>query len=683
MKQLLLIRKSVGAALLAAVLVIGTTASSDTSKISSLRIEPHSGSSSYVISKSGTVELQEFLMEEPPRLVLDLLGTQHALDKNKFDGDGKFVRSVRTSQFTTDPEQITRIVFDLHDNVRYSVKNEADAITVRFSGKDAPKPMDKPATMAGSVPSNVGTPKAGTPNKPKPAGKTAATTSGSNAKTTSKSATKPMTTPKTQTTSKSSQKSTSSAKPKSQSQVMKHFAQWSSSAKPKNQSSQSQPVTTNSAQPKSTDTKPFPMWQKPSQPPAGTGTSATIPRKGSFQTFATQSGMARNKSMTIDVQNAHVRTVLSSLAEFSGTNIIAGPEVEGKITAHLKNVPWRQALDIILKSHGFGWREEYGVIRVSTLDRLNKEELELQAAERQKDELMPLVTQIMALSYANAGEMKNALKEILTTRGSIEIEKSNNALIVTDIQKRVDKIAAMVNELDRKTRQVEIVAKMVDVDFEASREIGIRWDALNLSVPDINGVGDAVINARSTDPVGSFRVGTVQSWGDLQAIIDALERRQKANIISNPRIVTADNREASLLVGKEIPLIVSDEAGNPITELTKVGIILRVTPHVNQDNSVTLDLHPEVSELSAQATVQGGVIISLSEADTRVVVAHGETAVIGGLINEVESTLEKGVPGLMRLPFIGRLFKLDSKTTKKRELIIFVTPKIVDQVVSN
>jgi type II secretory pathway component GspD/PulD (secretin) len=262
----------------------------------------------------------------------------------------------------------------------------------------------------------------------------------------------------------------------------------------------------------------------------------------------------------------------------------------------------------------------------------------------------------------------------------MEVEKGNNALIVTDIQRVVDKIATMVADLDRKIKQVEIVAKLVDVDFEATREMGIRWDALNLNVSGVDAVGEAIVDARLSQTVGQFRVGTIQSWGQLQATIDLLEKEQKADIISNPRIVTADNREASILVGKEIPLIVSDEAGNPITELTKVGIVLRVTPHVNSDNTVTMDLHPEVSELSAQATVQGGVIISLSEADTRVVVTDGETAVIGGLVNEVESSLENGIPGLMNLPLIGGLFKQSSKTHKKRELIIFVTPRIIEGV---
>jgi type IV pilus assembly protein PilQ len=317
------------------------------------------------------------------------------------------------------------------------------------------------------------------------------------------------------------------------------------------------------------------------------------------------------------------------------------------------------------------------MIRVSTTEKLTKEELELQSADRQKDELLPLETRIIPLSFARASEIRDALKDVISKRGSIEVEAGMNSLIVNDITKNIEKIAAMVVELDRKIKQVEIVAKLVDVDYEATREIGVRWDLLNLASQQASAVGDLVVDARSAAPIGTFRIGTVQSWGEVQAVIDMLEKENKANIISNPRIVTAENREASILVGKQIPLIVADEAGNPITELTKIGIILRVTPHVNLDNTITLDLHPEVSDLSSQATVQGGVVISMSEADTRVVVANGETAVIGGLISEVESTLRNGVPILKDIPIVGGLFRLTNDVKKKRELVIFVTPKIV------
>ncbi|MDH3216872.1 MAG: type IV pilus secretin PilQ [Candidatus Krumholzibacteria bacterium] len=683
MKQLFLIPKTATAIAIAAALVMSVTVPGDASRISSLRIEQHTGSSSYVIAKSGELELQDFMMEDPPRLVLDFVGAEHELDKNKFEGDGKFVKSVRTSQFTTDPEHITRIVFDLQENVAYELSNAADAVTIRFFSKKTPtENKESPRTMGASVsPMNSGDPSVpdlkprplqdGVKDEPTPSGEVKQQTS---AKSTDQPATQ----------AKNTKQPTSEAKSfdawlSQPAQSSSDGAKTDSSPKKASQSFGDSQQSQAKQESKPTSVS----WATSSKTQNSMPANTMNPPKQTLPSYTSNAGLARNKNMTIDVQNAHVRTVLRSMSEFSGTNIISGPEVDGKVTAHLKNVPWRQALDIILKSHGYGWREEYGVIRVSTLDKLTKEELELQAAERQKDDLLPLTTEIMSVSFANAEEIKKALKEMLTQRGSIEVEKGNNALVVTDIEKNVRKIEVMVTELDRKTKQVEIVAKMVDVDFEASREIGIRWDALNLAVSDVGAVGDAVVDAQGSDPIGTLRVGTVQSWGQLQAILDALEKEQKANIISNPRIVTADNREANILVGKEIPLIVSDEAGNPITELTKVGIILRVTPHVNSDNTVTLDLHPEVSELSAQATVQGGVIISLSEADTRVVVGHGETAVIGGLINEVESTLERGVPGLMKLPFIGNLFKLKNKTRKKRELIIFVTPKIVDQMVSN
>jgi type IV pilus assembly protein PilQ len=391
--------------------------------------------------------------------------------------------------------------------------------------------------------------------------------------------------------------------------------------------------------------------------------------------------MLANKNITMDVQGADIKTVLRSISEFSGANIVAGPEVEGAVTVHLVEVPWKEALDVILKANSYGVREEYGIIRVQTLEKLNDEEIDIATVVKQKEDLEPLVSRVIKLNYVNAKEMQSAMKDVTSKRGSIQFERDNNAVIINDIPKVADRIAEMVVGLDTRVNQVEIVAKMVDVDVEATREIGVKWSALNLMSSDINAAADLVTGRDMTDPFGTLRVGTVNSWGDITSTIQALEKENKADIISNPRITTTDNKEANILVGKEIPLIVTDEAGNPITELKKIGITLRVTPHVNSDQTITLDLHPEISELSAQATVQGGVIISLSEADTRVVVGDGETAVIAGLINEVESNISNGLPVLEDLPILGNLFKFESKTKKKRELIIFVTPHIVGPTV--
>jgi type IV pilus secretin PilQ/predicted competence protein len=385
-----------------------------------------------------------------------------------------------------------------------------------------------------------------------------------------------------------------------------------------------------------------------------------------------------SQRITIDAQGADIKTVLRTVSDYSGKNIVYGPDVKGEVYIHIKDVPWEEALDIILRAHGYGYREEYGMIRVAQLDRLMKEEIELSGAERKKDELMPLVTRIIFVNNSNAEELKSALQNIVSDRGKLDVDKGSNALIVNDTEPVIEKIGEMVKSLDKKTFQVDINAKLVEVDVEATRELGINWGLLNLHASGFGGVGSAEVKSEVATSAGTVKFGTVRSWGELSAVLDVLERTNKANIISNPRITTMDNREASILVGKEIPLIVADEAGNPITELTKIGIMLKVTPHVNSDKTITLDMHPEVSELQGESTAQGGVIISTSEADTRVVVNNGNTAVIGGLIKNVQTSERRGVPVLKDIPFLGRLFSSNSKADKKQELVIFVTPTIVE-----
>ena len=168
-----------------------------------------------------------------------------------------------------------------------------------------------------------------------------------------------------------------------------------------------------------------------------------------------------------------------------------------------------------------------------------------------------------------------------------------------------------------------------------------------------------------------------KSHSGFEAQLQLLEQNRKANIISNPRITTVDNREAKIVVGQKIPLIVQDVAGNPVSQLQTIGIQLRVTPHLTQDKKIIMDLHPEVSDLSAQSTVQGGIIINTSEADTRVMVDDGQTAVIGGLIRTNESTVRRGVPFLKDMPLLGALFRSNSTVRQNRELIIFVTPRLI------
>jgi type II secretory pathway component GspD/PulD (secretin) len=200
---------------------------------------------------------------------------------------------------------------------------------------------------------------------------------------------------------------------------------------------------------------------------------------------------------------------------------------------------------------------------------------------------------------------------------------------------------------------------------------------------DVQNAAGAEHNTGIADPATRVTYGISKSWGFVEAQLQALEQNRKANIISNPRITTVDNREAKILVGQKIPLIVQDVAGNPVSQLQTIGIQLKVTPHLTQDKKIIMDLHPEVSDLSTQSTVQGGVIINTSEADTRVMVDDGQTAVIGGLIRTNESTVRRGVPLLKDMPLVGWMFRSDSNTRQNRELIIFVTPRLLTAMASN
>ncbi len=383
--------------------------------------------------------------------------------------------------------------------------------------------------------------------------------------------------------------------------------------------------------------------------------------------------------ISIDVQRAEILTILRTISNLSNKNIVPGPEVQGEVTVRIIDVPWQSALDVVLRAHSFGWKyDESGIIRVTTIKNLQNEDLEREAAARKREDLLPLVTKILPVNFAKATELEETIQAVLSKRGDVQSDERTNSLVIKDIQQNVDRAAEMVADLDRITKQVRIVAKLVDVDAKVSQELGINWLASGLNNDNIDGIASARVDAPIATPAGQFTIGTIGPGGSIDATIQALALENEAEIISNPRVTTLDNQEATILVGKKIPLIVSDPSGNPITELTTIGIQMRVIPHVHKNGNVTLELETEVSDLSSQATVQGGIIIVTAQAKTRVMVKSGHTAVIGGLVRINESITESGVPLLRDIPLFGHLFKSTSTVEEKRELLIFVTPTVID-----
>lgn len=444
----------------------------------------------------------------------------------------------------------------------------------------------------------------------------------------------------------------------------------------------SAPVLTTAA---SGATGPSPVPSLLEAPEHRTGTAIeevehqdAAPLLGSADAGAAAGDAADTRPMNLDVQGADIRTVIRSIAEYGGANIVADREVDGPVTVRLTQVPWRQALDIVCQSAGLVTLETGGIIRIATLKILRDEGLEEESSARKREELQPLETRVFNVRYASAAELKDAVAFVLSKRGSANVDERTNALLVSDIAERVSEVEKLVGTLDTETRQVEITARLVDVDRTAARQLGIQWSLENLHSNSERISGSVGVKELPSTASGTVRLGVVRGFGNLDATIAALEQQNRATLISSPRITTVNNRKAKILVGKEIPLIVLDIAGNSTTQLKKVGISLEVTPYINSENRITMDLKPEVSDLSSQATVQGGIVFTNTSADTRVMVNDGETAVIGGLIRTSETRFTQGVPILRSLPLLGALFRSTDTRKEDRELLIFVSPKVVE-----
>jgi type IV pilus assembly protein PilQ len=432
---------------------------------------------------------------------------------------------------------------------------------------------------------------------------------------------------------------------------------------------------------------------------------APVPAQAQESGAIRQVGLVRTGAGTfsLDVEGADIRTVLRAISEFSGRNIVMSDAVAGRVRVSLRNVLWQDALRTVLRANGLDYVDENGILRVDDMKKLQAEQVERETARAKAAELVPLETRVVKLNYANAAELTTALAGSLSKRGSILVEKRTNSLIISDLPDRVGAVEKMALDLDTATPQIEITAKLVDVDVEALRDIGIEWNVSPQEpefwsgVDDPSGSGTNVLpgggpfhnddytlqaagehNTGISDPATRLTFGVFKNWASIEAQLQLLEQDRRAKIISNPRITTVDNREAKILVGQKIPLIVQDVAGNAVSQLQTIGIQLKVTPHLTADRKVVMDLHPEVSDLSTSSTVQGGVIINTSEADTRVMVDDGQTAVIGGLIRSNENEIRRGTPLLKDIPLLGMLFRSNSTTRANRELLIFVTPRITN-----
>lgn len=373
----------------------------------------------------------------------------------------------------------------------------------------------------------------------------------------------------------------------------------------------------------------------------------------------------RGKPVTLRFQNADIRMVIQTFAELGDVNIVVSENVRGTISLNLRRVAWDDAFKTVLQVHGLAAVEQERMVGVMTM-----EEFE----ERRK--MVDLETEVFRIKHADARGIMGVVREMMSDRGGINVDSRTNSLIVTDIPSSIPKLKALVDIIDTPTSQVMIEARIVEVDHKILRETGIRWLAGDLDVPTRDTHFEGKLDASAAAPF-SFIFGTLQAGIDIDALLTLLESKDKARILSEPRVAVADNEEAMILSGKKIPIITLDIAGNKIIKFYDVALQLTVRPHIIPNGEIMMELRPVVSDLSSEATVEGGIIILSSEVKTKLRVRDGETAVIGGIIKTKEGTVQRGIPFLSSIPLLGRLFKYQSTSKENVEIMIFITPRII------
>ena len=393
-------------------------------------------------------------------------------------------------------------------------------------------------------------------------------------------------------------------------------------------------------------------------------------------------GQSDKPIKSVNFQNADVRSVVNFLAEYSGVNIVAGAAVQGDVTLNLHDVSWRRALEILCRTYGLQAVQEKGYIRVLPVEDYQREEDAREQHEANKRRLVRLETRIIDINHASAKDLITPIKTILTDRGKVNIDQRTNSLIVTDEPTNVVRVAEFVNGLDRETRQIKISAKLLEVSSDYLEEMGVDWFLSGTGTSGTNGerrydntVDINTGHGRVSDPLAIYNFSTLQRGWNLDAVIEAIISTGKGKVVAHPEITTVDNKEARIQMGKRIPIKQFDDAGNVVIVFEEVGTILRVTPHITSEDRVLLHLQPERSSYEFDPN---GVVINTNNAETNVVVEDGQTAIIGGLTTQDESMIESGVPLLKDIPGIGYLFKYKKRNVESRDLVIFVTPTIVD-----
>lgn len=575
-----------------------------------------------VIAADGTMKPNSFMIEGK-RLVIDIPGAKSRVRPSVIPVRKGGLDKVRVGQHMT-PDQKVRVVLDLTKTMDYTVTPEGNTLVIAMSIATGPKPEEKPQERAASQPAAVA---------------------------------------------------------------------------PVTESSETEAP----AAPQETAAAPAPVAQQErfeSRVQPSLGETAIV--------MGTKKYTGRR--ISLDLQDADLVNVLRLFGELANLNMILSPDVKGKVTVRLVNIPWDQAMEIILKMNGLGFTIEDNILRIASMSALAKEADEEIRTKEAKKKAEDLITRTIPISYSDASKIELTIKKSLSSRGETVVDSRTNTIIVKDIARNVDEVLALIRLLDKPTAQIMIEARIVEASLNFNRSLGVQWGAnynanaqygnpTGLKFPNSVGItggpsmggppsGSGAYFVNMPAPAGAgtgggaigFQFGSLSKNFTLDLVLSALESTGEGKVISTPRVSALDNREAKIEQGISIPFATSQAGGATNVQFVDAKLSLTVTPHATPDGRIFMKIvatknAPDTSLLGAS----GQPSIRKNEASTEILLTDGETAVIGGILVLDRGQTVTKVPFFGDIPLIGWLFRSTAVREEKRELLIFVTPRIVKQ----
>lgn len=430
------------------------------------------------------------------------------------------------------------------------------------------------------------------------------------------------------------------------------------------------------------------------------------------------------EKLSLNFQNIEVRSVLQLIADFTELNLVASDTVRGSITLRLDNVPWDQALDLVLKTKGLDKRQVGNVMMVAPAAEIAERERQELETQKQLQELAPLHTEYVRVRYASATELfklfnrrggnsggasggsnqGGATASILSERGSAIVDERTNSIILTDTADKIAEFRKLIEQVDIPIRQVMIEARIVKADTNFSEELGVKWGAVGVDTPGnsaigygggVNGSigsgpinsgfvnngsithnGGSVVDLGVANPAGSFAVSFLNDNFLLNLELTALQDSGVVEVVSQPKVITGDKQQAHIESGTEIPYQEASSSGATSTSFKDAVLKLDVTPQITPDDNIIMDLKVNKDSVG-QVSLSGVPSINVTELQTQVLVANGQTVVLGGIFETSKNKSVTKVPFLGDLPYMGRLFRKNVNSETKSELLIFITPKIL------